>query len=355
MEVPLNDFISKIASDKRVITYDESKTKQAIILEILYLLGWNTADPDEVTPEYWIKNDKVDYALGNGTKKFVFIEVKKPQEDLSRHQDQVVKYAFRAGAKLAILTNGMTWQFFLPHDSDEEWDSKRFFETTLTRKNAKSTAQKFTTFLSKRNVLSNKSIESAKKLLKNIKNNQKVKQSLPEVWNTLLMEHNPVITKLIIKRTQKKSDVIPSIKQIEDFIDQYVLGGNVVQYMDIKEIQSKTKTKSVSSSGARISSSKKPVSKLKFNGKTYRVHTNREALLKILEIMKKTHPKEFTKILKLHGIKRPYFSTKKEDLADPRPILGTNIYYMGNVSAVGIGGLIRRVLDTFDEGTFELL
>ena len=352
----LSEFIKQVSSDKRVNTYNETRTKQAIISKILSLLDWDTADPDEVTLEHDVENFKVDYALGNHKNKFVFIEVKKPSEDLSRHQDQVVRYAFMAGMKHAILTNGLTWQFYLPQYREGDWNSKKFYEVTLTSKKAQSTAQKFKLFLSRENVLSQKSKESAERLLNTKWKNQKIDQALPEAWNKLLKEHNPVLISLISKSTQKISKDVPSQKQIENFIDRCVLNKDNLHYSEISSGSLKMQEGKSSSSIARKSTPKKEISKLKFNGKTFSVHSYREALFKIITIVKNNHPSDFPKILKLHGTKRPYFSKTKEDLVDPKKIPGTEYYCMTNLSAKSIERLIKKILEISKyKGSFELL
>lgn len=45
MKEKLSVFVERIKADKRVFSYDESATKQAVILQLLSILGWNTFNP----------------------------------------------------------------------------------------------------------------------------------------------------------------------------------------------------------------------------------------------------------------------------------------------------------------------
>lgn len=69
----INDF----KKDRRILTFDEAATKQAVIMRILSCLGWDPFNIDEIYPEYSVSNRRVDCALRHNGKNRVFIEVKK--------------------------------------------------------------------------------------------------------------------------------------------------------------------------------------------------------------------------------------------------------------------------------------
>jgi len=352
----LSDFIKQISEDKRVMAYNEARTKQAIILEILFFLGWDTADIDEVTPEFEVKKFKVDYALGNHSKKYVFIEVKKPSEDLSRHEGQVVQYAFRAGVKCAILTNGIRWQFFLPQYGDEDWESKKFYDITLNSKNAKSIGANFIKYLSKTNVMSKneKAKKIAETLLRKTKNNIKIEETLPNAWNKVIKENKAYLTSLIIKSTKKISNLTPNKKQIEKFLDQKLLNVITSNYTD--QDQQIPRNRLSTQSSERKLFAKKPT-KIVFKGKSYPINSYREALFEFIKLIRMEHSNDFPKVLKLKGSKRPSFSKKPLDLRTPKLIPGTDIYCEVNLSAKSIERLMRKILNIFNypEEIYELV
>ena len=106
--------VEQIRNAVSLSVLDESATKQGVVLNLLSLAGWDTFDVSQVVPEYMVGNRRVDYALRPGSPNAVFIEVKRPGENLERHQQQLLEYCFQEGVKLAVLTNGRTWWLYLP-------------------------------------------------------------------------------------------------------------------------------------------------------------------------------------------------------------------------------------------------
>ena len=102
--------VEQIRNTVSLSVLDESATKQGVVLRLLSLAGWDTFDVSQVVPEYTVGTRRVDYALRPGSPNAVFIEVKRPGENLERHQQQLLEYCFQEGVKLAVLTNGRTWR-----------------------------------------------------------------------------------------------------------------------------------------------------------------------------------------------------------------------------------------------------
>lgn len=91
----------------------ETRTRTALIDPLLTVLGWNTADPALVTPEYDISGKRADYALlAVQGAPIVFLEAKRLDEPLSNHRSQVVAYASELGIKYPALTNGNEWEVY---------------------------------------------------------------------------------------------------------------------------------------------------------------------------------------------------------------------------------------------------
>ena len=105
---------------------NETRTRMALIDPLLQALEWNTSDPALVTPEYASGSGPVDYALrGSGDKPAAFIEVKRLGESLSKHREQMVRYANMDGVPYAGLTDGDYWEFY------EVFKQKRLEERRL--------------------------------------------------------------------------------------------------------------------------------------------------------------------------------------------------------------------------------
>ena len=122
--------VEQIRNTATLSVLDESATKQGVVLRLLSLAGWDTFDISQVVPEYTVGTRRVDYALRPGTPNAVFIEVKRPGENLERHQQQLLEYCFQEGVKLAVLTNGRTWWLYLPLQAGS-WEQRRFLTIDL--------------------------------------------------------------------------------------------------------------------------------------------------------------------------------------------------------------------------------
>ena len=124
MKDRLASFANDIELTEGIRSYDEQATKLGFILKILSLLGWDVFDRNEVYPEYVLKSQRIDYSLRVENKNKVFIEAKRISEELDIHQEQLLKYSFQAGVSLAILTNGLSWWFYLPLMKDASWEDR---------------------------------------------------------------------------------------------------------------------------------------------------------------------------------------------------------------------------------------
>jgi hypothetical protein len=115
----LRQIISDILLCRNTIEkyqFDETATKQYIVLPILRALNWQDSNLHtlEVFPEKKIGSGKVDYALQQDNNAFVFIECKRWGANIEKHQEQICLYAFMAGVDIAVITNGKIWDFYLP-------------------------------------------------------------------------------------------------------------------------------------------------------------------------------------------------------------------------------------------------
>ncbi|NJD22094.1 MAG: hypothetical protein FIA82_05430 [Melioribacter sp.] len=212
----LTQVLDKIRLDRRIREYDEIATKQKIILQILNLLGWNIFS-DEVIPEYSVENKRVDYSLRISNRNLVFLEVKKPKEDLETHEKQLLDYAFRQGVELAILTNGLTWWFYLPTKSGD-WNSRKFYTIDLNEQEVNSCAEKFIEFLLKEKVISGDAIKAAEKIHKSRVRQNTIDQTLPEAWNKLISEPDSLLIDLIIESTEKICGYRPDSPNVNTFL-----------------------------------------------------------------------------------------------------------------------------------------
>jgi len=181
MNEELLRLIDDFKKDKRLLSLDEAATKQAVILRILKALGWDPFNIDEVYPEYSIGDKRVDYALRHDDRNKAFIEVKKVNEDLEKHQGQLLNYSFQEGVKLAVLTNGISWWFYLPL-REGSWEQRKFYTIEIYDQDSEDIVNKFEDFLSRENLISNKAIKNAESLYKSRQKQYLIKETLPKAW-----------------------------------------------------------------------------------------------------------------------------------------------------------------------------
>lgn len=121
----------RIARHRPALSQSEALTRYALIDPLLRELGWDTADPDLVTPEYSVGTKKADYALLESGSVVVFLEAKRLEENLSNHRSQVVAYASELGIRYPALTNGNEWEVY---DNSQlvPIDQRRILTVSLT-------------------------------------------------------------------------------------------------------------------------------------------------------------------------------------------------------------------------------
>ena len=104
---------SRINEHRAVLQGNEAQTRLSLIDPLLRALGWDTADPALVRPEYVVNGRRADYALMNAQSDVVvFLEAKNLGEHLANHRSQVVAYASELGIRFPSLTNGNEWEVY---------------------------------------------------------------------------------------------------------------------------------------------------------------------------------------------------------------------------------------------------
>ena len=96
---------------------NEIRTRTALVDPLLSALGWDTADPAIVIPEYAIGGGVADYALltttpdGNAPV-VALVQARRLHEPLEDHRAQILAYAGMAGVRYAGLTDGNRWELY---------------------------------------------------------------------------------------------------------------------------------------------------------------------------------------------------------------------------------------------------
>lgn len=133
----LNSLATKVRAQKESIQTEEA-TKNAFVMPFISaVLGYDVFNPLEVVPEFTAdvglkRGEKIDYAIMRDNEVQILIEAKKSGSSLSlEHASQLYRYFGVTNARIALLTNGVVYQFFTDLDSANRMDSKPFLVLDL--------------------------------------------------------------------------------------------------------------------------------------------------------------------------------------------------------------------------------
>tara|TARA_B100000678_G_scaffold209291_1_gene176890 strand:+ start:668 stop:1459 length:792 start_codon:yes stop_codon:yes gene_type:complete len=133
----LSALAAKVRNQADAIGTEEA-TKNAFVMPFIStILGYDVFDPLEVVPEYTAdvgtkRGEKVDYAIVRNGEVQILIEAKASLGQLKiEHASQLFRYFSVTNARLAVLTNGVVWQFYTDLDAPNRMDSKPFLVLDL--------------------------------------------------------------------------------------------------------------------------------------------------------------------------------------------------------------------------------
>ncbi len=117
--------------------FTEEATKTALIMPFFSVLGYDVFDTNEFMPEFTCdvatkKGEKVDYAILKDGEPIIIIEAKRAGLKLQKQQQgQLFRYFSTNRCRIAILTNGMIYQFFSDLNAPNIMDDEPFFEFNI--------------------------------------------------------------------------------------------------------------------------------------------------------------------------------------------------------------------------------
>lgn len=114
----------------------EEATKNALIMPFLQAMGYDVFNPLEVMPEFTCdigtkKGEKIDYAIFKDEQPVILIECKHWKQDLTLHDNQLLRYFHVSNAKFGLLTNGIIYKFYTDLETPNKMDEKPFLEINL--------------------------------------------------------------------------------------------------------------------------------------------------------------------------------------------------------------------------------
>lgn len=314
MEKQIIEFFGTLTANKRLSTFDKASTKQAIVIRLLSLLGWDIFNVDEVKPDQAVKSSLIDFTLRPGKDDAVFIGVEKVGEDLNRSQKNLLGAALDEGVNLVVLTNGLTWWFYLAL-SEGSFEQKRFFALDLSKQPPKETAPRFVELLEKENVAKGKALKLAESIL--VKRQRRlIEKSMGKAWNRIISEPNEKLIQLFGEAVENLCGYKPDEEMITEFLAEFAHAGVVAEETE----QEKVAFPQPSIYKGHV------VTAFSFVGDTFKVNAWDEFLLKLCEVLISKHDQDIERLL-WHSVDNKYhFREDPDELRLPVKIEGTNIF-----------------------------
>lgn len=131
----IRQLVERIEKMKDNVQTEEA-TKTAFIMPFINALGYDIFNPLEVVPEFICdigtkKGEKIDYAIMQDGKPTILIECKHCLQNLTLHDNQLLRYFNVSPAKFGVLTNGIIYKFYTDLEKENVMDEKPFLEINL--------------------------------------------------------------------------------------------------------------------------------------------------------------------------------------------------------------------------------
>ncbi len=213
-------LIEDIRLNLRAFAYpNEASISHGIVTHILQALGWNTASPAQLVPEYTVDRRRVDFALlGAGRKPTVFIEVK--GQGLAAQGDrQLFEYAFHDGVPLCVLTDGAEWSFYLP-GGQGSYEDRRVYRLQLDERSSEECQAILSRYLQRERVCSGRAYEDAQSDYRDAASRREAVAALPLAWHELLSEPDGTLMSLLSVKAESLCGFAPSEDDVLSFLLQ---------------------------------------------------------------------------------------------------------------------------------------
>ena len=209
------DDISKRLEQNEFIS--EAAVRQGIIDRLLGALEWPTYDIKVVFPEYGVEDGKVDYALCNpDSKPRVFIEAK-GVGNIDKGTKQLFDYAYTKGVTILILTDGQKWRFYHPA-GEGSYEDRKVVELDLIVEDSELIVKFLIRYLSYKSVQSGDAAKDIAEDYRNIVNQRKIEERLPEVWTELVQDKNKDLLRAMMEKAKDKVGHEPTEEQVVSFL-----------------------------------------------------------------------------------------------------------------------------------------
>jgi hypothetical protein len=371
MKKQIASFINDLKSNKRLTSFDEASTKQAVVLRLLSFLDWDIFNVEEVYPDYTVSPSQVSYALRTNDADKIFIEVKRIHEKLEKYQEEFITLSSDEGVDFAVLTNGIIWWFYLT-SAEGSWHQKWFYSIDLFNQPTEAFVSHLSDLLTKSKVAKGVALKTAKMLFKN-KKQKMAADFLPKSWNQIISQPNSIFVELLSLQTEKLCGYKVDIKSIEAFLSKHIdkwLLTNIrsaaaapppvsvePEILEFEDDLPSSAEKASSENFVELkpeSYANKSIHSFTLNGHTHRVRGWDEFLSAVCDQFAAAHSADFEKVLWISDDQKPLFSRYSDQLRIPEKIKQTDIYVETKLSPAKTIRTVMKLLSEFGYGKDDL-
>ncbi len=337
------EFIKKLQSEGRFHNLDEAALKQSVVLKILSLLDWDPFDLDDIQPEHTIEGGKIDFSLKQNDPNRVFLVVRKGN-DLSKPQEELLNHSAQGNARMAVLTNGFTWWFYLPLLQGSA-DEKKFLALETWAKEGEEISEKLHQFLSKGSVTSGKSLRLAEEIYHARQRAFLVKEFLPKAWEKIMREPEKWLAEPLAEVTRELSGYKPDMDIIKEFI--HAKGEMKSEVAPVSKLKPSVSPGKSTATIQGEDYAGKSLTAFIFKGKRYEVKSWKAMLVGVCETILSQYKGDLDVLFTISGRGKEYFSRNPYEFLNCEKISGVNIYVDVGLKAKEVVDLVYKIILLF--------
>jgi hypothetical protein len=201
---------------------NEAAISHGVVTPILNALGWDSADPQQLVPEFSIPGrGRIDFAVFTlGQRPAVFIEVK--GVGLTFEGDrQLFEYAFHEGVPFCVLTDGRQWSFYLP-GGQGSYDDRRVYRLQLDDREPEECARILTRYLARERVRDGSALIDAQKDYRDAAGRRQAVTALPRAWAELVEAPHELLIETVGNKAEALCGFKPSPSDVASFLARLV-------------------------------------------------------------------------------------------------------------------------------------
>jgi hypothetical protein len=265
------------------------------------------------------------------------LDVRCNNERLDDLHKQLVAFATREAAELAVHTDGVRWCFYLPSEKGA-LKQKQCHSFDLLKCKPEVATSDLIGLLSRDHVASGEHLEAAKTACQRLKR-KSAAEILPEAWNKILAGPNKILVEILNDAAEKICGCKAEPARIEEFIRANLDRWTLAQAAPETGLPSRGPIKlkervlpAACDNSADIITKKpeffadKSIDSFTFQGNTFPVRSWEDMLITLCNLFASSRSQDFEKVLWLYDDPNPCFSRYSYQLKIPEKIKKTNIY-----------------------------